>query len=191
MLVLLQALGPACKDSNVSRVRLKLEDPRAGKGMPAARPASVPPVCPAAGVAPLQPSQPGTAHHKVILTWNASAPSNYPDSTAVGYCLYRSKTKQAAKTNPVCQDCERINAAPVTPTGCVDDLVADGVLYYYVVTAINAKGRLSTSSNEIPVAIPSATQTVRPVPANSVPLCRGSVGLNPPGIPGVSNGRSQ
>ena len=117
------------------------------------------PSCPSAGLTPIQRSQPGTGHHKVVLSWNASSPSSDSESIAVGYCLYRSKKQYAAKQNPICSDCEQINRTPVTRTDCVDDLVEDNVKYYYVVTGINARGEISPSSNEVTAPIPPQGQT--------------------------------
>lgn len=114
-----------------------------------------------------------TGHHRVILTWNASVPSARPEDNAAGYCLYRSKKKGVAKQNATCSDCEQINSAPIVGTGCVDDLVQDRTLYFYVATAINAKGIASSSSNEIPVSIPENKQNVGPTPVKPYPLCRG------------------
>lgn len=129
------------------------------------------PACPPAVLQPLQaPSH--TGHHKVILTWNASAPLPGPDGKPVGYCLYRSQQPNAAKQNPRCNDCEQVNPTPVVGTACVDDLVLDGATYYYVVTAINANQIISSSSNETIAAIPPGNQSPKPVPANSYPLCR-------------------
>lgn len=119
----------------------------------------------------LQPSS-STAHHRVILTWNASAPSSRPEDNAVGYCLYRSKKQNEAKKNATCNRCEQINSVPIAGTGCVDDLVQDGAVYYYVATAISAQKRLSVSSNEILVPIPASKQSVRSTPVGSYPLCR-------------------
>ena len=60
------------------------------------------PACPPAVLQPLQaPSH--TGHHKVILTWNASAPLPGPDGKPVGYCLYRSQTAECRKTKPQMQ----------------------------------------------------------------------------------------
>jgi hypothetical protein len=108
----------------------------------------------------------------VILSWNASAPSSHTENSAVGYCLYRSTTKNAAKQNPVCVGCEQINATPVAATGCVDDLVQDGARYYYVVTAISAGGVLSSSSNEIPVLVPPSRQAGSSGSVGKYPSCR-------------------
>ncbi len=137
---------------------------------PAASDPILPP-CPPAGLQPLQSSA-QTGHHKVILTWNASVPGPGPDGKAVGYCLYRSQKQNAAKQNPTCSDCEQVNPTPVVVTGCVDDLVLDNATYYYVVTAINSNKRISSSSNETPAPIPPGTQSVKPAPATSYPLCR-------------------
>jgi hypothetical protein len=95
------------------------------------------PLCPAAGLPMLQPS-PLTGHHKVSLSWNASAPSGNSESKAVGCCLYRSQKENLAKQsfkkpNAWCSDCERINSVAIAGTGCVDDLVEDGATYYYIV----------------------------------------------------------
>jgi hypothetical protein len=129
------------------------------------------PSCPSAGLPILQASS-QTGHHKVTLSWNASAPSPNPDSTAVGYCLYRSKTQHAAKQNPRCSDCEQINSTPIVGIGCVDDLVQDTATYYYVATAINAKGSISISSNETTAQIPPGKKAASSVPVGSYPSCR-------------------
>lgn len=121
----------------------------------------------------LQPSA-RTGHHRVILTWNASAASKDLDAAAAGYCLYRSEIQGAAKQNPTCKDCEQINAVPLRGTACIDDLAEDGAKYYYVVTAINARQKLSSASNEIPAQIPPGTQKANPSAPASYPFCRGS-----------------
>ena len=133
------------------------------------------PPCPTAGAPTLQPS-PATGHHKVTLSWNASSPSTDPEKKAVGYCLYRSTTQNAAKQKPTCPDCEQINNIPIVGTGCVDDLVKDGASYYYVVTAINAGGRTSPASNETPAQIPTTKEANGLVTVSSYPLCRATTG---------------
>ena len=133
------------------------------------------PPCPQAGVPILQPST-QTGHHKVTLSWNASSPSSDPEKKAVGYCLYRSDKQNAAKQNSTCSDCEQINSIPIAGTGCVDDLVKDGATYYYVVTAINAGGRTSPSSNETPAQVPSTKEAGGSVTVASYPLCRAMTG---------------
>lgn len=150
------------------------ETPKADAILLAAPEPKLPP-CPQAGAPTLQPS-PQTGHHKVTLSWNASSPSSDPEKRAVGYCLYRSGKQHAAKQNPTCSDCERINSIPIAGTGCVDDLVKDGATYYYVVTAINAKGRTSSSSNETPAQIPPTKEGAGSVTITSYPLCRATTG---------------
>lgn len=147
-----------------------------GKGtLPAAAELRLP-ACPAAGLPTLQPSPQITGHHNVTLRWNASASSVNLESKAVGYCLYRSKKQNAAKQNATCSDCQQINTIAIAGTGCVDDLVEDGATYYYVVTAINAKGRTSSSSNETPAQIVPNKGSVNSVSVGSYPLCRGTAG---------------
>lgn len=166
----------ACQHSTTSRIRIELHDLPSDKLAVSTRPVPLPPACPPAGIAPLQSGSPGTGHHKVTLTWNPSASSADPNSAATGYCLYRSKVKHAAKKDPLCKDCEQINSVPVPMTGCIDDVVTDSTLYYYVATAINSKSVLSAPSNEILVSIPSA-RTVKLSQASTLPLCR--AGLQP------------
>jgi hypothetical protein len=84
----------------------------------------------------LQPSS-LTGHHKVTLKWNASIPSSNVESNAVGYCLYRSKKRKAAKQSPTCRDCAQINLIPIAGTGCVDDFVEDGAANCVVVSSLS------------------------------------------------------
>jgi hypothetical protein len=165
-------------------IALRFLVPPSGEVLPSARavssarPAptassSILPPCPPAGLQMLQPSS-QTGHHKVTLTWNASVPAPGRDGRAVGYCLYRSQTQNAAKQNPTCSACEQVNSTPVVGTGCVDDLVLDNATYYYVVTAISANKIISASSNETIAPIPPGTQSVKPASASSPPFCRGS-----------------
>ena len=129
------------------------------------------PACPPGGLPVLQPSS-KTGHHRVTLTWHASAPAANSNSATVGYCLYRSKTQNAAKHNPRCSDCEQINSIPIIGTACVDDLVEDSAAYYYVVTAIDAKGEISSSSNETPAPVPANKGTGSSGTVGSYPRCR-------------------
>jgi hypothetical protein len=82
------------------------------------------------------------------------------------------------KQNSTCSDCEQINSQAIADTGCVDDLVEDGTTYYYVVTAINAKGKISSSSNEIPARVPLNMAPVRSDSPGSYRLCRTAKGLD-------------
>lgn len=139
------------------------------------------PICPPTRSPMLQASS-LTGHHSVILSWNASVPSAGSRDESIGYCLYRSTTKKAAKKNPGCSDCkaidshcsncEQVNSAPVKDVVCVDDLVENGAIYAYVVTAISGRG-MSSPSNVAPVEIPVSNQRVGLIPLDSYPLCRG------------------
>jgi hypothetical protein len=116
----------------------------------------------------------------VILSWNASVPSVRRKEDAVGYCFYRSRKKNVANKNAkrefTCTGCEQINFIPITRTGCVDDLVQDGAAYYYVATAINHDGKLSTASNEAHADIPPGPQSINPGAGGSYSLCREQAG---------------
>jgi len=158
-----------CSRNSATRTKIELVDPGASKAAVRSLATPVPP-CPPAGVPPLQPGT-STGHHRVVLSWHASAPSIRPQDNAVGYCLYRSQTQNAAEKNATCSQCEQINSVPVTVTGCIDDVVQDGVTYYYVVTAISSARQLSSSSNEIPVVIPPNKPGGG---TSSYPYCRGS-----------------
>jgi hypothetical protein len=169
-LLIISASGSACHNS-LSRAQ---EKQQYSPNVKRAAVLVLPPTCPPAGVAPLQRSSRGTGDHKVFLKWNASVmPSGGPDGNAVGYCLYRSTTKTAAKKKSTCSKCERVNIVPIPGTACVDDLVKDGATYFYVATAINPDNQISSSSNEVPVAIPRSRKSSGP-PAGSYPLCRGA-----------------
>lgn len=165
----LMLLG-ACNRTSVSTARIR---PLTLGASPIASVPVAPrlPSCPPAGTPMLQPGQSNTGHHKVLLSWNASAPSTKPENNAVGYCLYRSKKKHVAAKNPLCRACEQVNVLPLPSASCVDDLVQDDVTYYYVVTAIDQHGSLSSASSEIAASIPSRNKVGRSFSGSS-PLCR-------------------
>jgi hypothetical protein len=168
-------LADGCNRSSWSRVSLEAFEPRSPEVVMAASPHA--PLCPPAGASALKPSA-ATGHHRLILTWNASVPSALPEDNAVGYCLYRSQIKGAARDYANCRVCEQINPVPVMGTSCVDDLVQDSALYYYVVTAITTDERRSSSSNEIPVPIPAGNQPAKSSSTPSAPSCRGTSSSN-------------
>lgn len=128
-------------------------------------------LCPESHGAILQAS-PQTSHHKVILTWNASAPSTDPKRQAVGYCLYRIAPQDLPNRDKKCSTCEQVNEKPIDGTACVDDVVQDGAKYYYVATAINGDGDPSSLSNDTPAEIPATAAVKGPVTASSYPRCR-------------------
>jgi hypothetical protein len=131
------------------------------------------PVCPNTTAPILKPSS-QTGHHKVTLTWKASPSSSGPSPQVVGYCLYRSTTANPASEKPPCRDCEWINKRAIAGTACVDDLVQDGTLYYYVVEAITQERATSSFSNQAPAQIPPNTKPSSSVAQGSYPLCRAS-----------------
>jgi hypothetical protein len=147
--------------------------PKAKGTLPATGEPKLPP-CPPADLPTLQPSPEKTGHHKVTLSWNASAPSANSENNAVGYCLYRRKKQDAAKQSDKCSDCEQINSTAAAGTGCVDDLVEDGATYSYVVIAVSAKGKPSSPSNEASAQIPPTKESASSVPMGSYPRCRGT-----------------
>jgi len=172
LVLIIAMFGPACSDTKVSKIHIKLEDRPEDNKTTSVQLPTLPPLCPAAGVAPLQRSAPGTGDHKVFLKWNASVASKNSLNHVFGYCLYRSTTLHAASKNPTCQNCEQVNTVPIAGTACVDDLVKDGATYYYVAAAITQDRQLSTSSNEITAVIPSSKQSVGHPPPGSYPSCR-------------------
>jgi len=147
-----------------------------GSGSTVAVPSGLKP-CDPAGMTPLRLSQPGTGHHKVALSWEASVPTPDHPGKTVGYCLYRTQKQGAANRDPTCKDCEQVNGLPFPGISCVDDIVEDGVTYYYVAFAMSADGKRSLASNEARVLIPPANQT-KSVSTNPppIPLCRGVSG---------------
>ena len=123
--------------------------------------------CATIGFLPIESSRPATAHHTVTLSWNASALSF--DAPA-GYCLYKSETEIDIK-NPKCSSCEPVNPVPVAKTSCVDDIVKDGVTYYYVVRAVDRSGNPSTWSNVATASVPPSDQVKSSTTAPPA-LCR-------------------
>lgn len=126
------------------------------------------PPCPMLNASVVPSTPPPNGGHRVTLTWTASAPPDAKHSAAAGYCIYRGAS---GDPNPAL-----INTVPITGTSCVDDLVANGGHYSYVVRAISAGGAASVTSNPASVAIPPTGSSKSPISATSPPLCRGSAG---------------
>ena len=162
----------SCNRDSSTRVKIQLADPPGGKSASLSVTDAGVPHCPPAGLPVVQQSA-STGHHKVTLSWNASAPSPNPENNAVGYCLYRSRNPDATTQKPPCSECAPLNSVPVPGTTCVDDLVEDGVTYHYWVTAVNAKGRSSDWSNSAPAEIPvGKPASSAPGLSPSPPACR-------------------
>jgi uncharacterized repeat protein (TIGR03803 family) len=78
---------------------------------------------------------------------DGSASLSWLDSeSAIGYNVYRSTSSASRYT--------QVNAASISQTRFVDNVLADGTHYYYVVTALNASGESGYSNevNTIPTA---------------------------------------
>lgn len=131
------------------------------------------PPCPSAPYPMLGASTPGVGHHRVFLSWHTSSSSNAPGGGDVGYCLYRSQKKGAANKSATCPDCEPVTLVPVLGTRCVDNVVRDQTVYYYVAIAISANGRTSSPTKETVAQIPVAgRQNPAPPDAVAYPACR-------------------
>jgi hypothetical protein len=80
--------------------------------------------------------------HSVTLNWVASSSSN-----VAGYNVYRGSVSGGPFT--------KVNSALVTPTTYLDAAVQAGVVYYYVVTAVDSSSNESVQSNQAQAAIPN------------------------------------
>ena len=124
------------------------------------------PVCPTYGSSIGAPQTlPAKVGRRVILSWKASPPADSKHDAAIGYCIYRG-------VKPTDPSLEQVNSIPFSGTSCADDLVVSDQKYYYVVQAINAKGRASIISNEALAAISTDSPSNSSVPGASAPLCR-------------------
>jgi hypothetical protein len=82
-----------------------------------------------------------SAQHTVTLRWDQSS-----TSTVVGYCVYRA----LVAVGPF----SKLNSASATSTNFTDTTVAEGLTYYYVVTAVDSEHVESAFSNQVAVTIP-------------------------------------
>jgi hypothetical protein len=169
-----------CGCSLLSKSRGDAQSARAGREkVVATAPTPALPPCPSAPISMLQASAPGTGHHKVFLTWNASTSSGKSGVNTIGYCLYRSQQKGNAKRFPKCPDCEQVNLRPVMSVRCVDDLVKDHTTYYYVAIAINSGNGISSPTDEAIAQVPVAgPKNAAPPDAASYPACRAPASSN-------------
>jgi hypothetical protein len=133
--------------------------------------------CPPTRPSSQQESQTRSNHHKVTLSWIAAPISKHLGGDVAGYCLYRSKTQYAAKKDPLCEMCERVNLVPLQVLSCIDNSPSDATIYYYVVTAINGAQNLSLPSNEATAPIPPGDQPGQtPASSSPPPPCQGDSG---------------
>ena len=80
-------------------------------------------------------------NHSVALAWDRSS------STVVGYFVYRSSKSSGPYA--------KVNSAADASTSYSDSTVANGQVYYYVVTAVDSSNIESAYSNQVSVTIPS------------------------------------
>ena len=86
--------------------------------------------------------------HTVKLSWNASVPlSASAADKVIGYIVYRSTIANDMGVLP-------LNIRRLIDTTCVDMHVSPGVIYYYVIRAVSARGAVSAPSNAVRVEIP-------------------------------------
>ncbi|MGC1594048.1 MAG: choice-of-anchor D domain-containing protein, partial [Candidatus Acidiferrales bacterium] len=79
--------------------------------------------------------------HSVALSWNPSS------STVAGYFVYRSSQASGPYA--------KMNSSADSSTSYSDSTVANGQVYYYVVTAVSSSNIESAYSNQVSVTIPS------------------------------------
>lgn len=79
--------------------------------------------------------------HSVALNWDRST------STVLGYFVYRSSKPSGPYA--------KMNSSADSSTSYSDTTVADGQVYYYVVTAVDSSNIESSYSNQVSVTIPS------------------------------------
>jgi len=84
----------------------------------------------------------GAGSHDVILSWTARGTSGN-----VAFNVYRGITTGGESSTP-------LNATPINDTAYVDESVAAGTTYYYVVTAVNSNGVQSAASGETEATVP-------------------------------------
>jgi len=85
----------------------------------------------------------GAGSHDVILAWTDSATPG-----VIGYNVYRGTASGGESSTP-------LNSTPINASGYTDGNVADGMTYYYVVTAVASNGQTqSPASNEAAATVP-------------------------------------
>jgi hypothetical protein len=128
----------------------------------AARTPPPPPQCQPLKPSGVQLQQPAIGQHRVTLSWKASVPT--PNSTVVGYCVYRTSS---ATEDPFPG---LLNSTPVKGTTCVDNRVTNDTMYHYAVAAIDATSLESKLSKGTTATIPK-TPAKSSLPSSSTPSC--------------------
>ena len=91
-----------------------------------------------------------TAEHHVALSWNAAEDAD--GSPVAGYNIYRRLATDGAYSI--------INAAPVNSTGFVDENVALGTRYYYVVRSVDGDGTESVDSESVSIVLSAPAASI-------------------------------
>jgi fibronectin type 3 domain-containing protein len=91
---------------------------------------------------PLSGTGAQAVQHSISLSWSPST------SQVIGYFIYRG----TASGGPY----SKIESSIDSSTSYVDTSVADGQIYYYVVTSVDSSNVESAYSNQVAVTIPSS-----------------------------------
>lgn len=127
-------------------------------------------ICESPHSTPIKSAQTASSSRVIVLSWNASVPSP-AHAKAEGYCLYRSQKESDAKLEAKCSKCALLTPSPLTDTSCVDNAVANGSTYYYIVAAVN-QGGMSSPSNEAFAFVNADKPTNSP--PKGIPFCGGT-----------------
>jgi hypothetical protein len=90
---------------------------------------------------PLQGREAASDGHYAVLTWKVST------SAVVGYYVYRSENPGGPY--------KKLNPSSIRETTYKDSSLQAGHTYFYLVTAVDAKGRESGFSNQVRATVPS------------------------------------
>ena len=83
-----------------------------------------------------------TAAHRVTLAWR------FPAASVVGYNVYRGVAPKGPYT--------KITSSPHPNTTFTDASVVGGTTYFYMITAVNKRGKESKYSHEVQVSVPNS-----------------------------------
>ncbi len=89
----------------------------------------------------LQSQETPSGGHYAVLTWKAST------SMVAGYYVYRAENPGGPY--------KKLNSSPIQETTYKDPSVQAGHTYFYLVTAVDAKGHESGFSNQVRATVPS------------------------------------
>ncbi len=119
--------------------------------------------CPTYGSFPEPSDSQIKGEHKVILFWDASAPSDAKHGAPVGYCVYRGLQQDD-------KSLVRVNNLTFPGTSCTDDMVQTGKTYFYKVKALSANEKPSDATDFTSAAVLDRAPIIHI--ASPPPLCR-------------------